>query len=133
MAANKAERTVLREKPIKRKRWGIHDSAADLLKQLWQSKQPREARDLKAPVSSGNKRIAERQSQVDAIESELKSRKQEYQAISRIRKRNVCLIIALSTKHSNQRTCLNSLDGKDALEGSGDCCLPKLLNFAFEH
>lgn len=28
---------------------------------------------------------------------------------------------------------LELLNGKEALEGSGDCCLPKLLNFAFKH
>ncbi|MEZ9520130.1 pseudouridine synthase [Vibrio splendidus] len=132
MAANKAERTVLREKANQEKALGNLDSAADLLKQLG-NQSSQEKRDLKALRIEWKQKIAERQSQVDAIESELKSRKQEYQAISAELEAQRLSHYRFINQALESKSLLELLDGKDALEGSGDCCLPKLLNFAFEH
>ncbi|OMO28559.1 RluA family pseudouridine synthase [Vibrio lentus] len=132
MAANKAERTVLREKANQEKALGNLDSAADLLKQLG-NQSSQEKRDLKALRIEWKQKIAERQSQVDAIECELKSRKQEYQAISAELEAQRLSHYRFINQALESKNLLELLDGKDALEGSGDCCLPKLLNFAFEH
>ncbi|MEZ8783978.1 pseudouridine synthase [Vibrio splendidus] len=132
MAANKAERTVLREKANQEKALGNLDLAADLLKQLG-NQSSQEKRDLKAIRIEWKQKIAERQSQVDAIESELKSRKQEYQAISAELEAQRLSHYRFINQALESKNLLELLDGKDALEGSGDCCLPKLLNFAFEH
>ncbi|MGF1847793.1 RluA family pseudouridine synthase [Vibrio lentus] len=132
MAANKAERTVLREKANQEKALGNLDSAADLLKQLG-NQSSQEKRDLKALRIEWKQKIAERQSQVDVIESELKSRKQEYQAISAELEAQRLSHYHFINQALESKNLLELLDGKDALEGAGDCCLPKLLNFAFEH
>ncbi|MCF7493778.1 pseudouridine synthase [Vibrio sp. L5-1] len=132
MAANKAERTILREKANQEKALGNLDSAADLLKQLG-NQSSQEKRDLKALRIEWKQKIAERQLQVDAIESELKSRKQEYQAISAELEAQRLFHYRFINQALESKNLLELLDGKDALEGSGDCCLPKLLNFAFEH
>lgn len=132
MATNKAERTVLREKANQEKALGNLDSAAELLKQLG-NQSSQEKRDLKALRIEWKQKIAERQSQVDAIESELKSRKQEYQAISAELEAQRLSHYRFINQALESKNLLELLDGKDALEGSGDCCLPKLLNFAFEH
>ncbi|MDH5975259.1 pseudouridine synthase [Vibrio splendidus] len=132
MTANKAQRNELREQANQEKALGNLESAANLLKQLG-NQSSQEKRDLKALRIEWKQKIAERQSQVDLIESELKNRKQDHQAISEQletqRLSHYCFIDqALESKN-----LLELLDGKDALESSGDCCLPKLLNFAFEH
>ncbi|OED63890.1 RNA pseudouridine synthase [Vibrio tasmaniensis ZS-17] len=132
MAANKAERTVLREKANQEKALGNLESAANLLKQLG-NQSSQEKRDLKALRIEWKQKIAERQSQVDAIESELKSRKQEYQEISAELEAQRLSHYCFINQALESKNLLELLDGKDALEGSGDCCLPKLLNFAFEH
>ncbi|MGF1826326.1 pseudouridine synthase [Vibrio splendidus] len=132
MAANKAERTILREKANQEKALGNLDSAVDLLKQLG-NQSSQEKRDLKALRIEWKQKIAERQLQVDAIESELKSRKQEYQAISAELEAQRLFHYRFINQALESKNLLELLDGKDALEGSGDCCLPKLLNFAFEH
>lgn len=132
MAANKAERTVLREKVNQEKALGNLDSAADLLKQLG-NQSSQEKRDLKALRIEWKQKIAERQSQVDAIESELKSRKQEYQAISSELEAQRLTHYRFINQALESKSLFELLDGKEALEGSGDCCLPKLLNCAFEH
>ncbi|MFA0011806.1 RluA family pseudouridine synthase [Vibrio lentus] len=132
MAANKAERTVLREKANQEKALGNLDSAADLLKQLG-NQSSQENRDLKALRIEWKQKIAERQSQVDAIESELKSRKQEYQVISAELETQRLSHYRFINQALESKSLLELLDGKDAFEGSGDCCLPKLLNFAFKH
>ncbi|WP_192891016.1 RluA family pseudouridine synthase [Vibrio bathopelagicus] len=132
MAANKAERTVLREKANQEKALGNLDSAADLLKQLG-NQSSQEKRDLKALRIEWKQKIAERQSQVDAIESELKSRKQEYQAISSELEAQRLSHYRFINQALESKSLFELLDGKEALEGSGDCCLPKLLNCAFEH
>ncbi|MEZ8060128.1 RluA family pseudouridine synthase [Vibrio splendidus] len=132
MAANKAERTILREKANQEKALGNLDSAADLLKQLG-NQSSQEKRDLKALRIEWKQKIAERRLQVDAIESELKSRKQEYQAISAELEAQRLFHYRFINQALESKNLLKLLVGKDALEGSGDCCLPKLLNFAFEH
>jgi len=132
MTANKAERTVLREKANQEKALGNLDSAADLLKQLG-NQSSQEKRDLKALRIEWKQKIAERQSQVDAIETELKSRKQEYQAISAELETQRLSHYRFINRALESKSLLELLDSKDALEGSGDCCLPKLLNCAFEH
>ncbi|WP_286300301.1 RluA family pseudouridine synthase [Vibrio apostichopi] len=132
MAANKAERTVLREKANQEKALGNIDSAADLLKQLG-NQSSQEKRDLKALRIEWKQKIAERQSRVDAIENELESRKQEYQAISGELEAQRLSHYRFINQALESKSMLELLDGKDALEGYGDCCLPKLLNCAFEH
>lgn len=132
MAANKVERAVLREKANQEKALGNLDSAADLLKQLG-NQSSQEKRDLKALRIEWKQKIAERQSQVDAIESELKSRKQEYQAISSELEAQRLSHYRFINQALESKSLFELLDGKEALEGSGDCCLPKLLNCAFEH
>ncbi|NOI92347.1 RluA family pseudouridine synthase [Vibrio splendidus] len=132
IAANKTERTVLREKANQEEALGNLDSAADLLKQLG-NQSSQEKRDLKALRIEWKQKIAERQLQVDAIESELKSRKQEYQAISGELEAQRLFHYRFINQARESKNLLELLDGKDALESSGDCCLPKLLNFAFEH
>ncbi|MEZ9516360.1 pseudouridine synthase [Vibrio splendidus] len=132
MTANKAKRTVLREKANQEKTLGNLDSAANLLKQLG-NQSSQEKRDLKALRIEWKQKIAERQSQVDAIENELKSRRQEYQAISGELEAQRLSHYRFINQALKSKNLLELLDGKDALEGSGDCCLPKLLNFAFEH
>ncbi|UPR49373.1 RluA family pseudouridine synthase [Vibrio cyclitrophicus] len=132
MAANKAERTVLREKANQEKALGNLDSATDLLKQLG-NQSSQEKRDLKALRIEWKQKIAERQSQVDLIESEMKNRKQEHQAVSEQLESQRLSHYRFINQAKQSKNLLELLDGKDALEGSGDCCLPKLLNFAFEH
>ncbi|MFA0113830.1 RluA family pseudouridine synthase [Vibrio sp. 10N.261.46.E11] len=132
MAANKAQRNELREQANQQKALGNLDSAADLLKQLG-NQSSQEKRDLKTLRIEWKQKIAKRQSQVDAIESELKSRKQEYQAISAELEAQRLSHYRFINQALESKNLLELLDGKNALEGSGDCCLPKLLNFAFEH
>ncbi|WP_435249742.1 pseudouridine synthase [Vibrio sp. nBUS_14] len=132
MAANKAERTLLREKANQENALGNLDSAADLLKQLG-NQSSQEKRDLKALRVEWKQKIAERQSQVDAIENELKSRKQEYQAISTELEAQRLSHYRFINQDLESKSLFELLDGKEALDGSGDCCLPKLLNCAFEH
>ena len=81
MAANKAQRNELREQANQEKALGNLESAANLLKQLG-NQSSQEKRDLKALRIEWKQKIAERQSQVDLIESELKNRKQDHQAVS---------------------------------------------------
>ncbi|MEZ9269354.1 RluA family pseudouridine synthase, partial [Vibrio splendidus] len=81
MTANKAQRSELREQANQEKALGNLESAANLLKQLG-NQSSQEKRDLKALRIEWKQKIAERQSQVDLIESELKNRKQDHQAIS---------------------------------------------------
>ena len=132
MTANKAQRNELREQANQEKALGNLESAANLLKQLG-NQSSQEKRDLKALRIEWKQKIAERQLQVDAIESELKSRKQEYQAISAELEAQRLFHYRFINQALESKNLLELLDGKDALEGSGDCCLPKLLNFAFEH
>ena len=132
MAENKAQRTVLREQANQEKAFGNIESAASLLKQLG-NQSSQEKRDLKALRIDWKQKIAERQLQVDAIESELKNRKQDYQAISAELEAQRLNHYRFINQATESKSLLDLLEGKDALEGSGDCCLPKLLNFAFEY
>ncbi|PMM41986.1 RluA family pseudouridine synthase [Vibrio splendidus] len=132
MAANKAQRNELREQANQEKALGNLESAANLLKQLG-NQSSQEKRDLKALRIEWKQKVAERQSQVDSIESELKNRKQEYQAISAELEAQRLSHYRFINQALESKSLLELLNGKDALEGSGDCCLPKLLNFAFEH
>ncbi|MFA0071512.1 RluA family pseudouridine synthase, partial [Vibrio breoganii] len=116
----------LREKANQEKTLGNLDSAANLLKQLG-NQSSQEKRDLKALRIEWKQKIAERQSQVDAIENELKSRRQEYQAISGELEAQRLSHYRFINQALKSKNLLELLDGKDALEGSGDCCLPKLL------
>ncbi|MDH5910545.1 pseudouridine synthase [Vibrio splendidus] len=132
MTANKAQRNELREQANQEKALGNLESAANLLKQLG-NQSSQEKRDLKALRIEWKQKIAERQSQVDLIESELKNRKQDHQAISEQLETQRLSHYRFIDQALESKSLLELLDGKDALEGSGDCCLPKLLNFAFEH
>ncbi|KWT99121.1 RNA pseudouridine synthase [Vibrio toranzoniae] len=132
MAENKAQRTVLREQANQEKAFGNIESAASLLKQLG-NQSSQEKRDLKALRIDWKQKIAERQLQVDAIESELKNRKQDYQTISAELEAQRLNHYRFINQATESKSLLDLLEGKDALEGSGDCCLPKLLNFAFEY
>ncbi|MCX2760620.1 pseudouridine synthase [Vibrio sp. Sgm 22] len=132
MAANKAQRNKLREQANQEKALGNLESAASLLKQLG-NQSSQEKRDLKALRIEWKQKIAERQSQVDLIESEMKNRKQEHQAVSEQLEAQRLSHYRFINQAKQSKSLLELLDGKDALEGSGDCCLPKLLNFAFEH
>ncbi|MEZ9145407.1 pseudouridine synthase [Vibrio sp. 10N.286.52.C3] len=132
MAANKAQRNELREQANQEKALGNLESAANLLKQLG-NQSSQEKRDLKALRIEWKQKIAERQSQIDLIESELKNRKQDHQAVSQQLKTQRLSHYRFINQAKQSKNLLELLDGKDALEGSGDCCLPKLLNFAFEH
>ncbi|MEZ9448370.1 pseudouridine synthase [Vibrio splendidus] len=132
MTANKAQRSELREQANQEKALGNLESAANLLKQLG-NQSSQEKRDLKALRIEWKQKIAERQSQVDLIESELKNRKQDHQAISEQLETQRLSHYRFINQALESKSLLELLDGKDALEGSGDCCLPKLLNFAFEH
>ncbi|MFA0005729.1 pseudouridine synthase [Vibrio splendidus] len=132
MTVNKAQRNELREQANQEKALGNLESAANLLKQLG-NQSSQEKRDLKALRIEWKQKIAERQSQVDLIESELKNRKQDHQAISEQLETQRLSHYRFINQALESKSLLELLDGKDALEGSGDCCLPKLLNFAFEH
>ncbi|MEZ8319754.1 RluA family pseudouridine synthase [Vibrio splendidus] len=132
MTANKAQRNELREQANQEKALGNLESAANLLKQLG-NQSSQEKRDLKALRIEWKQKIAERQSQVDLIESELKNRKQDHQAISEQLETQRLSHYRFIDQAKLSKNLLELLDGKDALEGSGDCCLPKLLNSAFEH
>ncbi len=132
MAANKAQRNELREQANHEKALGNLESAASLLKQLG-NQSSQEKRDLKALRIEWKQKIAERQSQVDLIESELKNRKQDHQAISAELEAQRLSHYRFINQALESKNLLELLDGKDALKGSGDCCLPKLLNFAFEY
>ncbi|MEZ8357067.1 pseudouridine synthase [Vibrio splendidus] len=132
MTANKAQRNELREQANQEKALGNLESAANLLKQLG-NQSSQEKRDLKALRIEWKQKIAERQSQVDLIESELKNRKQDHQAISEQLETQRLSHYRFINQALESKSLLELLDGKDALEGSGDCSLPKLLNFAFEH
>ncbi|RIH71656.1 RNA pseudouridine synthase [Vibrio splendidus] len=132
MTVNKAQRNELREQADQEKALGNLESAANLLKQLG-NQSSQEKRDLKALRIEWKQKIAERQSQVDLIESELKNRKQDHQAISEQLETQRLSHYRFINQALESKSLLELLDGKDALEGSGDCCLPKLLNFAFEH
>ena len=132
MAANKAQRNELREQANQEKALGNQESATNLLKQLG-NQSSQEKRDLKALRIEWKQKIAERQSHVDLIESELKNRKQDHQAISEQLETQRLSHYRFINQAKQSKNLLELLDGKDALEGSGDCCLPKLLNFAFEH
>ncbi|MEZ9319618.1 pseudouridine synthase [Vibrio sp. 10N.286.51.E5] len=132
MAANKAQRCELREQANQEKALGNLESAANLLKQLG-NQSSQEKRDLKALRIEWKQKIAERQSQVDLIESELKNRKQDHQAVSQQLETQRLSHYRFIDQAKQSKNLLELLDGKDALEGSGECCLPKLLNFAFEH
>ncbi|MEZ9865640.1 pseudouridine synthase [Vibrio sp. 10N.261.51.A4] len=132
MAANKAQRNELREQANQEKALGNLESAANLLKQLG-NQSSQEKRDLKALRIEWKQKIAERQSQIDLIESELKNRKQDHQAVSQQLETQRLSHYRFINQAKQSKNLLELLDGKDALEGSGDCCLPKLLNFAFEH
>ncbi|KAB0477652.1 RluA family pseudouridine synthase [Vibrio chagasii] len=132
MAANKAQRNELREQANQEKALGNLEYAANLLKQLG-NQSSQEKRDLKALRIEWKQKIAEKQSQVDAIESELKSRKNDFQAISTELETQRLSHYRFVNRAAESKSVLELLDGKDALQGSGDCCLPKLLNFAFEH
>ncbi|CDT71104.1 RluA family pseudouridine synthase [Vibrio coralliirubri] len=132
MSANKAQRNELREQANQEKVLGNLESAANLLKQLG-NQSSQEKRDLKALRIEWKQKIAERQSHVDLIESELKNRKQDHQAVSEQLETQRLSHYRFINQAKQSKSLLELLDGKDALEGSGDCCLPKLLNFAFEH
>ncbi|MFA0046399.1 pseudouridine synthase [Vibrio sp. 10N.261.51.F11] len=132
MAANKAQRSELREQANQEKALGNLESATNLLKQLG-NQSSQEKRDLKALRIEWKQKIAERQSHVDLIESELKYRKQDHQAVSQQLETQRLSHYRFIDQAKQSKSLLELLDGKDALEGSGDCCLPKLLNFAFEH
>ncbi|MEZ9189546.1 pseudouridine synthase [Vibrio sp. 10N.286.52.F8] len=132
MAANKAQRNEFREQANQEKALGNLESAANLLKQLG-NQSSQEKRDLKALRIEWKQKIAERQSQIDLIESELKNRKQDHQAVSQQLETQRLSHYRFINQAKQSKNLLELLDGKDALEGSGDCCLPKLLNFAFEH
>ncbi|PTP09329.1 RNA pseudouridine synthase [Vibrio splendidus] len=132
MTANKAQRNELREQANQEKALGNLESAANLLKQLG-NQSSQEKRDLKALRIEWKQKIAERQSQVDLIESELRNRKQDHQAISEQLETQRLSHYRFIDQALESKSLFELLDGKDALEGSGDCCLPKLLNFAFEH
>ncbi|NVN80698.1 MULTISPECIES: RluA family pseudouridine synthase [unclassified Vibrio] len=132
MAANKAQRNELREQANQEKELGNLESAANLLKQLG-NQSSQEKRDLKALRVKWKQKIAERQSQVDAVESDLKSRKRDYQTVSAELETQRLSHYRFLNQAAEPKSLLELLDGKDALDGSGDCCLPKLLNFAFEH
>ncbi|MFA0656388.1 pseudouridine synthase [Vibrio sp. 10N.222.49.C12] len=132
MAANKAQRNELREQANQEKALGNLESAANLLKQLG-NQSSQEKRDLKALRIEWKQKIAERQSQIDLIESELKNRKQDHQAVSQQLETQRLSHYRFINQAKQSKNLLELLDVKDALEGSGDCCLPKLLNFAFEH
>ncbi|PMH12468.1 RluA family pseudouridine synthase [Vibrio splendidus] len=132
MAANKTQRNELRDQANQEKALGNLESAANLLKQLG-NQSSQEKRDLKALRIEWKQKIAERQSQVDLIDSELKNRKQDHQAISEQLETQRLSHYRFIDQALESKSLLELLDGKDALEGSGDCCLPKLLNFAFEH
>ncbi|MFA0503536.1 pseudouridine synthase [Vibrio sp. 10N.222.54.B12] len=132
MAANKAQRNELREQANQEKALGNLESAANLLKQLG-NQSSQEKRDLKALRIEWKQKIAERQSQIDLIESELKNRKQDHQAVSQQLETQRLSHYRFIDQAKQSKNLLELLDAKDALEGSGECCLPKLLNFAFEH
>ncbi|RLQ19266.1 RluA family pseudouridine synthase [Vibrio sp. SBT000027] len=132
MTVKKAQRSELRDQANQEKALGNLESAANLLKQLG-NQSSQEKRDLKALRIEWKQKIAERQSQVDLIESELKNRKQDHQAISEQLETQRLSHYRFINQALESKSLLELLDGKDALEGSGDCCLPKLLNFAFEH
>ena len=132
MTVNKAQRNELREQANQEKALGNLESATNLLKQLG-NQSSQEKRDLKALRIEWKQKIAERQSQVDLIESELKNRKQDHQAISEQLETQRLSHYRFINQALESKSLLELLDGKDALEGSGNCCLPKLLNFAFEH
>ena len=132
MTANKTQRSELREQANQEKALRNLESAANLLKQLG-NQSSQEKRDLKALRIKWKQKVAERQLQIDEIESELKNRKQAHQATSEQLAIQHLSHYRFIDQAKLSKNLLELLDGKDALEGSGNCCLPKLLNFAFEH
>lgn len=137
MANNKTERDALRasyeasmqEIPGS---FGHTAQGSDLLKQLGAASS-QEKRDLKALRVKWKQAIAELQSNIDTINTTLHDKRKQYAELAvRLEEQRLSHYHFLNA--SNQtKSLLKLLNGKEALEGTGDCCLPKLLNFAFRH
>ncbi|WP_261883597.1 RluA family pseudouridine synthase [Vibrio pelagius] len=137
MANNKTERDALRAS-YEASMQEIPDSfertaqGSDLLKQLGAASS-QEKRDLKALRVKWKQAIAELQSNIDTINTTLHDKRKQYAELAdRLEEQRLSHYHFLNA--SNQtKSLLELLNGKEALEGTGDCCLPKLLNFAFRH
>ena len=137
MANNKTERDALRasyeasmqEIPGS---FGHTAQGSDLLKQLGAASS-QEKRDLKALRVKWKQAIAELQSNINTINTTLHDKRKQYAELAvRLEEQRLSHYHFLNA--SNQtKSLLKLLNGKEALEGTGDCCLPKLLNFAFRH
>ncbi|MCG9629956.1 RluA family pseudouridine synthase [Vibrio sp. Isolate30] len=137
IADNKAERDALRttyESSIQQASDASLDSAqgSDLLKQLGVASS-REKRDLKALRIQWKQTIAELQSNIATINATLHDKRQQHAELTAQLEEQRLSHYQFLNGNNQTKSLLELLNGKQALTGSGDCCLPKLLNFAFKH
>lgn len=137
MANNKAERDVLRaryESSIQETPDASEHTpkGSDLLKQLG-AVSSQEKRDLKALRIQWKQAIAELQSNIDSIDTTLRDQRQQHSELSAQLEEQRLSHYHFLNVNNQTKSLLELLNGKEALEGAGDCCLPKLLNFAFKH
>ena len=137
MASNKAERDALRaayEACLQQTSDASEHvtEGSDLLKQLGAASS-QEKRDLKALRVLWKQAIAQLQSNIDTINTTLHDkRKQHAELATQLEEQRLSHYQFLNANNQT-KSLLELLNGKEALAGSGDCCLPKLLNFAFQH
>ncbi|MEF1230421.1 pseudouridine synthase, partial [Vibrio fortis] len=105
---------------------------SDLLKQFGAASS-QEKRDLKALRIQWKQAIAELQSNINTIDTTLRDQRQQYSELSAQLEEQRLSHYHFLNANNQTKSLLELLNGKEALEGSGDCCLPKLLNFAFKH
>ncbi|MDK9760964.1 RluA family pseudouridine synthase [Vibrio sp. D420a] len=137
MAANKAQRDALRanyEASIQSSSDNSEHTVknSDLLKQLG-AESSQEKRDLKALRIQWKQAIAELQSNINTIDATLRDQRQQYSELSAQLEEQRLSHYHFLNANNQTKSLLELLNGKEALEGAGDCCLPKLLNFAFKH
>ncbi|KAB0289468.1 RluA family pseudouridine synthase [Vibrio fortis] len=137
MAANKAQRDALRANYEASKQSSSDNSEntvenSGLLKQLGAASS-QEKRDLKALRIQWKQAIAELQSNINTIDTTLRDQRQQYSELSAQLEEQRLSHYHFLNANNQTKSLLELLNGKEALEGAGDCCLPKLLNFAFKH
>lgn len=137
IADNKAERDAIRaayeaSKNKTADSQSQDEPSVDVIKQLG-AQSSQEKRDLKNLRVRWKQSIALLQSELDRINSTLlEQRKQHAELAAELETQRLANYVFLNQARQG-KTLLDLLGGKEALTGSGDCCLPKLLNFAFQY
>ncbi|MDR9828913.1 pseudouridine synthase [Vibrio sp. FNV 38] len=130
MAENKAHRNALR---IEAEKELTSEQELNVALKQMANQSSQEKRELKALRIQWKNTLADTQQQIEHAQQRIESTQSQYQALSKEIESLRLTYYSFINKHGEEQTLLDLLHGQPAIENSGDCCLPKLLNYAFSH